>query len=151
MDRSFLLLGVYPQRILHAGHKPVVSCSDVTRHGNHEVLCGRNPNCEHLYSDAIYSQRIYHWRSEWRLLLQRAGGRCAPLQPRVVRSEERRVGSDWSSDVCSSDLTPIQRRHLFPADLPLAQRMAPTPSTGRWTMCASTTARCQIGRASCRE
>src|ERR1039458_8566957 len=49
---------------------------------------------------------------------------CAPIAARsegdvpssfdAVRSEERRVGSDWSSDVCSSDLDAISPGfHVF--------------------------------------
>src|ERR1035438_7889377 len=44
---------------------------------------------------------------------ERTGAPSGPLA-QSLRSEERRVGSDWSSDVCSSDLTEAWLAAGFP-------------------------------------
>src|ERR1035438_10318364 len=47
------------------------------------------------------------------------------------RSEERRVGSDWSSDVCSSDLPSSAKQQLGPRR-PKADRVSSTPPVFSW-------------------
>src|ERR1039458_6188617 len=71
--------------------------------------------------------------------------------PRGNRSEERRVGSDWSSDVCSSDLIPEEPSggHVPPrgAGVRLLLEAADRDGLRSW-LCAAWK---QIGRAACRE
>src|ERR1041384_323441 len=68
-----------------------------------------------------------------------------------IRSEERRVGSEWSSDVCSSDLDvdaqarADRMRHRDVRDQALAEERALAPVRAVDELVD------QIGRASCRE
>src|SRR3546814_4183668 len=62
--------------------------------------------------------------------------------------------SDWSSDVCSSDLTMVVMRDR---GMPAAIMRSPSPPTSSWEGTPRRAVRCshsaisQIGRASCRE
>src|ERR1035441_1249357 len=80
--------------------------------------------------------------------------RCTGLrhaQESPKRSEERRVGSEWSSDVCSSDLHDLAACRAIPSRV----EQASTWIRGRHVevhgpqACAGITE--EIGRAACRE
>src|ERR1039458_5176647 len=67
------------------------------------------------------------------------------------RSEERRVGSDWSSDVCSSDLDAIFGACNYQNEI-VWKRTTTHSDSRTWSRVADTIFfYTKIGRASCRE
>src|ERR1035438_151907 len=68
-----------------------------------------------------------------------------------IRSEERRVGSDWSSDVCSSDLDGSRNENSRTNDGSRHQHAHRAPQGIGLGNRAAHLGRHQIGGAACRE
>src|ERR1035438_537486 len=75
----------------------------------------------------------------------------AQMEPTEGRSEERRVGSDGSSDVCSSDLQHRDQSREHAADMAQTGFGQSQLRVGSHIVGADGANRGQIGRASCRE